>query len=195
MPLHGFAVTFIRASLSTTMGVSFAIIVGVLVQEDVATVAVGMMAAQHLIAVPVAIVSLMIGTVVNDFALYGLGRLAITYPRLSRWMHDKRRLPLHDWLERRLIATVITTQFLPGMRLPVFGACGMFELPFRTFALSVVAVVLIWSPLIFTCAYFYGVYTMHWLGLWRWPLALIAVVCAGLIGRAYWASLTHQEEN
>jgi len=194
MPLHGFAVTFIRASLSTTSGVSFAIIVGVLVQEDVATVAVGMMAAQHLIAIPAAVISLMIGTMLNDCALYGLGRLAITHPRLHRWMQDKKRLPLHDWLQKRLVATVITTQFLPGMRLPVFGACGMFELPFRVFALSVIGVVVIWSPLVFTCAYFYGVYTLHWLGLWRWPVALIAVSAVTMIGRAYWTRLTQRKD-
>jgi membrane protein DedA with SNARE-associated domain len=194
MPLHGFAVTFIRASLSTTLGASFAIIVGVLAQEDIATVAVGILAAQHLIPIPVAIVSLIIGTILNDFVLYGLGRLAITWPRLHRWMQDKKRLPLHDWLQKRLVATVITTQFLPGMRLPVFGACGMFELPFRVFALSVIGVVVIWSPLVFTCAYFYGVYTMHWLGLWRWPVALIAVIAVTMIGRAYWTSLMQRKD-
>jgi len=190
MPVHGFVVRFIQASLSTTLGASFAIIIGVLIQEDVATVTVGMMAAEHLIAIPLALISLAIGTILNDCALYSLGRFAITHPRLRRWVEHEKRLPLRTWLNKRLVSTVVTTQFLPGMRLPIYAACGFFALSFRRFFLSVVGVVLIWSPLVFTCAYYYGFYTLRWFGLWRWPIALAAVIAAGFAGQVYWRHMT-----
>ena len=126
------------------------------VQEDVTTVAVGMMAADLLVPIPLAMVSLVVATVLNNFAMYGIGRLALSFPRLRRWVESRNRLALRALLDDRLVSTVVTTQFLPGMRLPIFTTCGFFKLSFRRFAASVICVAPVWSPLVFTCAYFYG---------------------------------------
>jgi membrane protein DedA with SNARE-associated domain len=149
-----------------------------------------MMAAEHLIPVPFAMLCLVTGTILNDFGLYGLGRLAFSHPGLHRWVKHEKRLPLRTWLSRRLVSTVMTTQFLPGMRLPIFAACGFFALPFPRFAAAVVCVAAIWSPLVFTGAYFYGEYTLVWFGFWRWPIALAGVLVLAYAGHTYWKSMT-----
>jgi membrane protein DedA with SNARE-associated domain len=180
----------VRSSLSAPFGPACAIILAVFIQEDVTTVTVGMMAAEHLVPVPLAIVSLMIGAILNDLGLYGIGRLAITHRGLHRWVTHEKRLPLRSWLGDHLVSTVVTTQFLPGMRLPIYAACGFFALPFLRFAGAVVGVVIVWSPLLFAAAYFYGEYTLAWFGFWRWPIALAAVMMLAFAGRSHWKSMT-----
>jgi membrane protein DedA with SNARE-associated domain len=190
MSPSAFVFSLIRSSLATPLGAALAIVFGVFIQEDVTTVTVGMMASEHLVPVPLAMISLAIGAMLNDFGLYGLGRFAITHPGLHGWVKHEKRLPLRTWLSEHLVTTVMTTQFLPGMRLPIYAACGFLALPFRRFATAVVCVVSVWSPLMFTAAYFYGKYTLVWFGFWRWPIALVAVMMFAFAGRSYWKSMT-----
>ncbi len=190
MAIHRFMLAVIRASLATPWAAGLAIILGVLIQEDITTVAVGMMAAEHLVAIPLALVALVVGTVLNDILIYGAGRAARVFPRLDRWLTHQARLPLKTWLEDQLVKTVVTTQFLPGLRFPIFGACGFFALSFSRFVITAICVALVWAPLVFTCAYYYGLYTLDWLGLWRWPVALILVLTLIFTGQRYWKNIT-----
>src|SRR5262249_28787386 len=129
-----------------------------------------------------------------DVAIYGGGRLARSFPRLRRWLMDESRAPLNAWLEEQLVKTVVTTQFLPGPRFPIFGACGFFALSFTRFTIPALAVALVWAPLVFTCAYFYGLYTLDWLGLWRWPIALCLVIALIYAGQRHWKNVTNAPE-
>jgi membrane protein DedA with SNARE-associated domain len=186
MHAHAGLIAFLHASLSSPVVTACAIAFAVLFQEDVTTVAVGMMAAEQIVPVPLAMISLLVGTLLNDFGLYGIGRLAITHPRLRRWVEHEKRLPLRTWLNGRLIPTVMAVQFMPGMRLPTFVACGFFALSFRRFALAIVPAVVVWSPLAFTCAYFYGEFTAKLIGFWQWPIAFAAVIGVGFAASLYW---------
>jgi membrane protein DedA with SNARE-associated domain len=190
MLLHTVMIQYIRASLAKPSAAALAITAGVFVQEDVTTVAVGMMAADLLVPIPLAMVSLVVATVLNNFAMYGIGRLALSFPRLRRWVESRNRLALRALLDDRLVSTVVTTQFLPGMRLPIFTTCGFFKLSFRRFAASVICVAPVWSPLVFTCAYFYGFYALSWFGIMRWPIALILVLILAMAGRTHWKNFT-----
>ena len=87
---------------------------------------------------------------------------------------------------------MITTQFLPGLRFPIFGACGFFALSFSRFTITATCVALVWAPLVFTCAYYYGLYTLDWLGLWRWPVALALVLTLIFTGHRYWKNITRE---
>ncbi|HVZ27033.1 MAG TPA: VTT domain-containing protein, partial [Rhizomicrobium sp.] len=163
---------------------------GTLIQEDITAVAVGMMAAEHLIGIPLAVGALIAGTIVNDMAIYGAGRAAGIFPRLNAWLQQDARTPLKFWLEKQLVRTVVTTQFLPGLRFPIFGACGFFALSFGRYTIATTAVAFVWAPLVFTCAYFYGLYTLTWMGLWRWPVALLLVLTLIYAGRQHWKNVT-----
>jgi membrane protein DedA with SNARE-associated domain len=189
MPIHRFMLAMIRASLATPLVAGFAIILGVLIQEDITTVAVGMMAAEHRVAIPLALTALVTGTVLNNVVLYGIGRAASVFPKLQRWINNKARAPLRGWLNGQLVKTVVTTQFLPGLRLPIFATCGFFALSFSRFLISAALVAAVWAPLVFTCAYFFGIYTLHWLGLWRWPVALALVLMLIYAGQRYWKNI------
>ena len=103
---------------------------------------------------------------------------------------SRSRRSLREVLNEQLVSTVVTTQFLPAMRFPIYIGCGFFGLSFRRFAISVMCASVVWSPLVFTCAYFYGVYTLNWFGLLRWPIALALVFITGVAARTYWKNLT-----
>ncbi|MGD0192200.1 MAG: VTT domain-containing protein [Rhizomicrobium sp.] len=186
MHAHDGLIAFLHASLHSPIAEALAIAVAVLFQEDVTTVVVGMMAADGLVPIPLAMLSLIVGTLLNDFGLYGIGRLAITHPRLHRWVEHEKRLPLRAWLNGRLIPTVMAVQFMPGLRLPTYIACGFFSLSFRRFAIAILPAVVVWSPLAFTCSYFYGEFTAKLIGVWQWPIAIVAVIGVGFAASVYW---------
>jgi len=191
MLIHTLALQFIRHSLSTTSGAVLAISVGVLVQEDIATVAVGMMAADRLVSIPLAMASLAVATVINNLVMYGIGRSAFNFPSLRRWVKD--RPSLRKLLDAKLVSTVMTTQFLPAARLPIYVGCGFFALSFPRFAIAATVAAVIWSPIVFTCAYFYGMYALTWFGLLRWPIALVFIMASAVAARAHWRRLANDE--
>ncbi len=189
--MHAYAglVAFLQASLSSPAAEALAIAIAVLFQEDVTAVIVGMMAADRLVPPPVAVISLIVGELVNDFGLYGIGRLAITHPGLRRWVEHEKRLPLRSRLNTSLIPTVAAVQFMPGLRLPIYIACGFFSLSFRRFAVGIVPAVAVWTLLVFFCSYFYGEYAANLFGLWEWPIAIVFIVGVGFAARASWGKL------
>src|SRR3974390_2139727 len=179
-----FITHMIQGALSSSLGTGVAIILATFVLEDAAMVAVGVMAADGLLSVPLGLGSLATGIALGDFGLYGMGRLATAYPRLGRFVHSERLRPLATWLNVKLYSTVIAARFLPGARLPTYLACGFFAVPFSRFAVPVVGATIVWSILLFFCAFYFGIYTMTLLGIWRWPIALAGVVLLSLISRA-----------
>jgi membrane protein DedA with SNARE-associated domain len=181
-----FPVHRIQGALSTSLGTGIAIILATFILEDATMVAVGVMAADGLISIPVGLASLAAGIALGDFGLYGIGRFARSHPRLGHWVHSERLKPFGEWLHAKLYSTVIAARFLPGARLPTYLACGFFSVSFRRFAIPVAGATIVWSALLFTCSYFFGVYTLTALGLWRWPIALGLVAGLYFVGRARW---------
>jgi len=149
-------------------------------------VAVGVMAADGLISVPLGLVSLVSGIALGDMGLYGIGRLAVSHPRLRQWVERETFRPLRTWLDRRLFATVIAARFLPGARLPTYLACGFFAVPFLRFGIPVAGATVVWGTLLFVCSYFFGMYTLAVLGIWRWPIAIGCMIVLYFAGHAYW---------
>jgi len=181
LPVH-----MIEAALSTPWATAIAIILATFILEDATMVAVGVMAADGLVPIPLGLTSLATGIALGDFGLYGVGRLAITHPKLGHLVHSERLRPFGRWLHAKLYSTVIAARFLPGARLPTYLACGFFSVSFARFAIPVVGATIVWSVLLFACSYYFGVYTLQVLGFWRWPIAIAGIVLLSLIGRARW---------
>jgi membrane protein DedA with SNARE-associated domain len=176
----------VPGALDTSAGMAVAIVLATFILEDATMVAVGVLAADGIVSVPLGLGSLATGIALGDFGLYGIGRLAIFVPRLRLWMESERLKPIRNWLHRKLYATVIAARFLPGARLPTYVACGFFAVPFERFGIPVVGATIVWTCLLFACAYYFGMYTLSFLGVWRWPIALGCVALLYIIGRARW---------
>lgn len=187
MPIYTLPFHLVPGAFTTWLGTAVAIVLATFILEDAATVAVGVMAADRLVPVPLGLVSLATGIALGDFGLYGIGRLAVSHPRVRRWMEGEKLRPIRMWLDTKLFSTVIAARFLPGARLPTYVACGFFAVSFTKFAIPVTGATAVWSVLLFACSYYFGMYTLAYLGIWRWP---IAFACVGLIyiaGRMRWS--------
>jgi len=161
-----------------------AIVIGTFILEDAATVLVGVAAASGTVSVGVAISSLYVGIMAGDIGLYALGRIAARFSWAARYVQHEMVNKLRNWVDRRLVRTVMVTRFVPSMRLPTYTACGYLGLHLGRFTASVVAATMIWTTLLFGAAFHFGAITSAWLGFWRWPCALLLVVVLIIVGRA-----------
>jgi membrane protein DedA with SNARE-associated domain len=153
-----------------------AIIAGTFIHEDIATVATGILVADGVTSVGVALPALYIGIVAGDLGLYGIGRL-VALNRISRRLAGGRRFStLKIWLDERLVAGVLMVRFLPGLRMPAYTTYGFFAMPFRSFLVSVIFAASIWTTGLFYLSYEFGTLTADWLGVLRWPVIVIAAV-------------------
>jgi membrane protein DedA with SNARE-associated domain len=158
-----------------------AIIAATFIHEDIATVATGILVADGVTSVGVALPALYVGIIAGDLGLYGIGRL-VALNRLSRRLAGGRRFSaLQLWLDERLVAGVFIVRFLPGLRMPAYTTYGFFAMPFRSFLVSVIFAAMIWTTGLFFLAYQFGALTADWLGVLRWPVIVIAVIVPLLV--------------
>ena len=156
--------------------IALAIIAGTLVHEDITTVLTGILVADGITPVGVALPALYCGIVLGDIGLYGLGRL-IALNRISRRFAGGARFgTLKVWLDKHLVAGVFMVRFLPGLRMPAYTAYGFFAMPLGRFVISVIFAASIWTTGLFYLSYKFAALTAEWLGMLRWPVIVVATV-------------------
>ena len=183
MPDFSFLYTFISGSVGSTALLALAIILGTIFLEDTTVVVVGVLAADGIISVPLALFSLYSGIVIGDVGLYFLGWLASRQPRLAQYVDHDFTAPFRVWLETRYILTIFTARFIPGARFPTYATSGFFGSRFSTFILVAMSATSIWTTFLFSASYWFGSLTSAWMGPARWGIALAVLVALFLIGR------------
>jgi membrane protein DedA with SNARE-associated domain len=172
----GDAGTLLLALGSNPWAIAAAIVLATFVLEDVATVAAALLAADNMISPSLALTALFIGIFVGDCLLYGLGAAARTRAWARRFIGDERMAKGRRWLKRRYIPALIGARFMPGLRLPTYTSSGFLNLPFVPFALVAAAAGIVWTTLLFSLVFFFGVMTVEHLGPWRWSIAALFAV-------------------
>lgn len=183
MPHLSFLSDFLITSVTSGALPSLAIILGVFFLEDTTTVIVGVLAADHLITIPHALLSLYGGIIIGDIGLYCLGYLASTHPRLARYVDHDFIAPFRAWLETRFVLTVFTARFIPGARLPTYTASGFFRSPLSVFIVTSIGATSIWTTFLFSASYWFGNVTTGWMGPVRWGIALLFLLALFFVGR------------
>ncbi len=161
---------------------SLTIALGTFFLEDTTTIVVGILAADGVIPVPVAMGSLYAGIFIGDICLYCLGWLAGTNSRLARFVDHDFVVPFRAWLETRYILTIFTARFIPGARLPTYTTTGFFRSPLSTFILVAAGATTIWTTFLFSASYWFGNVSAE-LGPVRWIVALVILLALFFIGR------------
>ncbi len=156
------------------------VIVGTFILEDAATVLAAMRVQDSSLSWMVALGSLYVGIIVGDMGLYGLGKLAASFPRLRGLVPERRQSHGREWLNRHTFRVVFISRFIPGARLPTYTACGFLSASFRRFALAAVIATLIWTSLLFGISLRVGQVLVDYLGAWRWigAIGFAAVIVA-----------------
>jgi pimeloyl-ACP methyl ester carboxylesterase/membrane protein DedA with SNARE-associated domain len=126
------------------------IAVATLVSEDLACVAAGLMAARGQLSFLAATTGAFVGIFVGDLALFAAGRLlgrAAVRRRPLRWFVTETALSRASrWFERRGMAAIFISRFLPGMRLPTYFAAGVVGTSLAWFALWFALAGVLWTP-------------------------------------------------
>lgn len=162
---------FTGDTASSAILLSLAIILCAFLIEDITTVVVGVLAADGLIPIPIAFISLYIGIAMGDTALYALGSFARTHPRLAHYIDHDFTAPFRSWLEHNYTFKVFSGHFVPGFRFTTFIASGFFRFPLKTYIPMVIAGGLILETTLFTISYWFGSFSSKWVGEVRWGIA------------------------
>ena len=170
-------------AVDSTVLLSLAIILCAFLIEDVATVIVGVLAADGIVPIPVAFISLYIGIALGDTMFYALGSFARTHPRLAHYIDHNFTAPFRSWLEHRYAFTVFSGHFVPGLRSTTYIASGFFRLPLSTYIPMAIAGGMVLLTTLFFVAYWFGGLTSGWVSHVRWGIAAIFLLTLFFIGR------------
>ena len=174
---------FTGSTAGSIVLLSFAITLCAVFMEDVTTVVVGVLAADGLIPVSVAFVSLYIGIAIGDTALYTLGAFARMHPRLAHYIDHDFTAPFRSWLLHSYALKVFSGHFIPGFRFTTYAASGFFRLPLSTYIPMAIAGGLFLETTLFTLSYWFGSFSSKWVGEVRWGIAAIFLLVLFLIAR------------
>lgn len=183
MPTFFSLTGFVSNADHNTLLVAVVIALCALVFEDVTIFIVGVLAADGLVSVPIALLSLYLGIALGDTLLYALGAFARTHPRLAHYIDHDFTAPFRSWLEHRYAFKVFSGHFVPGFRFTTFAASGFFRLPLRTYAPMAIAGGLTVLTLLFTVSYLFGSFSSTWLREVRWGIAAVFLIALFLIAR------------
>lgn len=110
------------------------VILSTFISEDPTTIGVGALIGTGKITFARGFVPLMIGIILGDLGLYGVGRL------IAKGWKKSANIPLNPGLMTLLIA-----RFVPGMRSMTFTAAGVKKFSFRAYALLLIPASVIWT--------------------------------------------------
>ena len=181
--MFAFLSNFTGGTISSEILLSIAIVACAIFFEDITTVVVGVLAADGLIPVPIALISLYAGIAIGDMVLYTLGAFSRTHPRLAHYIEHDFTAPFRSWLEHKYAFKVFSGHFVPGFRFTTFVASGFFRLPLRTYIPMVIAGGLVLEITLFTISYWFGSVTTGWVSHARWGIAGAFLLVLFFIGR------------
>ncbi len=127
------------SELFSPWAVYVALFLGPFVQEDAAVVGAAAAAVSGHLNPIAAMAVTWVGLMISDGWKYWVGRLAHRSRRASRWIADARVQNARERVLRRLGLTLVVARFVPGTRIPLYIACGVFRAPFWRFITLVAA--------------------------------------------------------
>jgi membrane protein DedA with SNARE-associated domain len=120
------------------------------VSEDLTSIGAGLLVRDGQIGAGEAVAACAAGVYIGDLGLWlagrVLGRRLLALPSFARRLDAAMLEALSARLDTRLAPMVLGSRFLPGSRLPMFVAAGIWGRRPVAFALWSLAAVLLWTP-------------------------------------------------
>jgi membrane protein DedA with SNARE-associated domain len=155
---------------TNSWAIAVAIILATFVLEDAASIGAAFLSASGLIPMPLAICALVVGIFAGDLGLYALGRAARTQSWARARIGEARIARSRQWLEQRLVRTLLVARFIPGSRLPTYAASGFLAVPLGPFIAVTAGASVLWIAIIFSVATLFGAMALEFLGAWKWVI-------------------------
>ena len=80
----------------------------------------------------------LLGLIASDTWKYWLGRAAQAHPWAAKYIADPRVSGARDKVLSRTGIALVVARFVPGTRIPLYIACGLFKVPFWRFLILIV---------------------------------------------------------
>lgn len=126
------------------------------IQEDTAIISAAAASAAGAGSTPALFVTLLIGLSISDLWKYWLGRAAHTHAWGRKFADKPGVQAAREKVVSRLGLSLLTARFVPGTRIPLYIACGLFRAPFAKVAVFVIGSAIIYASIAFAL--------FHWLG-------------------------------
>jgi membrane protein DedA with SNARE-associated domain len=154
--------------------------------EDLAIIAGAYVIVNDLMPVTLVTLSIYVGIVASDFALYGIGAGARYVPWLNRYAIDDRVQQFGDTLKRNIFGLVALCRVVPGVVFVAFVACGWARVSLPRFTLASLLVSALYLPLMLYLVIVFGEALDDEIGLWTWPLLFAGLAVTGFVrGRVF----------
>jgi membrane protein DedA with SNARE-associated domain len=131
---------------------ALALALGTLASEDLAAIGAAVLAAGGHVNTWVAMVAVAAGIYLGDLMLFACGRIGVTCQPVRRWIAAQWPSSDLDMLasgiDQRLALAVLTSRLVPGTRLPMYVAAGMFSRRPAAFCSWTLIAVALWTPLL-----------------------------------------------
>ena len=142
------------------MSLLFVLALGTLISEDLTSIGAGLLVRNGELSLTTAAAACAVGVYVGDLLLWLAGRVLGQRLLRSRWISrcvDLTSLSaLSTRIDSHLPFAVLTSRFLPGTRLPVYLAAGIWGRRPAAFAAWSLVAVLVWTPLLVFLTAAYG---------------------------------------
>lgn len=164
-----------------------AVVLGVatLVQEDVPTVTAALLASAGMMSWQAGILGCFLGIWFGDALLYlvarGFGHRLLTWRWIRRRVTEASIEQSQRWFSQRGVWLLVSSRFIPGMRLPTYLAAGFLRVPFPTFLGVTGGVVAVWTLGIFGLTEVFGSVVGDSLERWKGKGLLLVVAAAVLV--------------
>lgn len=164
---------------------------GLPVPEEVAIIAAGVMASHRQMNPSLAWMSCMIGVLVGDLVVYGIGRhfgrsFVREHPWWARFVDAQREAQIERMIQRHGLKVFFLARFLVGLRSPVYLAAGILRMPLRRFLLIDLFCASVVVGIFFLLSFYFGQTIVLWIR--RVEILVTVLVVAGLValGIAVW---------
>jgi membrane protein DedA with SNARE-associated domain len=138
--------------MTTDVLTGLALALATFVSEDLTTIGAALLVREGRIAPATALLACAAGIYAGDLGLWLLGRVlgrrVLALGRVARRLDARALAQARDGLDRHLGLAVLGSRFVPGSRLPLYVAAGIWgQRPWAFAGWSAVAV-LVWTPLL-----------------------------------------------
>ena len=108
------------------------------VQEDAAVIGAASAAATGHGDAAGLFAATLFGLILSDTWKYWAGRFAHAHPGTAKLAVDPRVIAARDRVVNRLGVALMIARFVPGTRIPLYVACGLFKAPFPRFFVTII---------------------------------------------------------
>ncbi|MFK7840417.1 MAG: DedA family protein [Bdellovibrionales bacterium] len=132
------------------------IIVATFITEDLATTTSAIIASQTEVHFMLPLSALFTGIILGDIGLYFMGSYGGRLRFLKKYKETDKAQIASKLLDKNLMAAILISRCIPGMRLATYTLIGGLQISFRRYISIVIFAVMLWTGILFSLFYKLG---------------------------------------